>query len=57
LPLSVEKSQPNFAFSQAKRGESDKIFMGELTKLSNAGKMSPGPIYNYDDTNKYHKVN
>ena len=31
--------------------------MGELTKLSNAGKMSPGPIYHYEDANKYHKVN
>ena len=27
--------------------------MGELTKLNNAGKLSPGPIYNYTDQIKY----
>ena len=30
--------------------------MGELTKLNNAGKQSPGPIYNYQDEIKYNKV-
>lgn len=30
--------------------------MGELTKLSNAGKQSPGPIYQYTDTAKYQNV-
>jgi hypothetical protein len=30
--------------------------MGELTKLNNAGKNSPGPIYNYTDEIKYKKV-
>lgn len=29
--------------------------MGELTKTNNAGKQSPGPIYNYQDQNKYIK--
>jgi len=28
----------------------------DLTKLANAGKMSPGPIYQYDDQVKYQKV-
>jgi hypothetical protein len=27
--------------------------MGDLTKTANAGKMSPGPIYNYQDQVKY----
>jgi len=49
LPLSVEQSQPIFGFTQAKRDDGEKVFMGELTKLSNAGKNSPGPIYNYQD--------
>jgi hypothetical protein len=56
LPLSVEKTQPIFGFPQAKRGETDKIYMGELTKLSNAGKQSPGPIYHYEVVHKYNNV-
>lgn len=47
LPLSDEKSMPVFGFPQAKRDDQEKIFMGELTKTSNAGKQSPGPIYQY----------
>jgi len=47
LPLSDEKSQPVFGFPQAKRDDGAKVFMGELTRLNNAGKNSPGPIYNY----------
>ena len=38
LPLSVEQSQPIFGFPQAKRDDGEKVYMGELTKLSNAGK-------------------
>jgi hypothetical protein len=30
--------------------------MGELTKFSNTGKCSPGPVYNYRDEVKYIKV-
>ena len=30
--------------------------MGELTKTDNAGKNSPGPVYEYDDEIKYDKV-
>jgi len=30
--------------------------MGDLTKFSNMGKQSPGPIYNYKDEVKYNKV-
>jgi len=29
--------------------------MGELTKLDNAGKMSPGPMYGYTDEIKFQK--
>jgi len=29
--------------------------LGELSKLNNAGKQSPGPIYNYQDEIKYLK--
>ncbi|TNV77111.1 hypothetical protein FGO68_gene16742 [Halteria grandinella] len=53
LPLSDEKSQPVFGFTQAKRDESDKLYLGELTKTSNIAKQSPGPVYLYQDTIKY----
>jgi len=53
LPLSVEKSNPLFGFPQAKRDDVAKIYLGELTKLNNAGKNSPGPVYNYQDEIKY----
>lgn len=53
LPLSVEKSEPIYAFTQAKRDDGAKVFMGELTKKNNAGKCSPGPIYNYKDDVKF----
>ena len=56
LPLSVEKSQAQFGFPQAKRDEISKVYMGDLTKKHNYGKISPGPIYNYVDTNKYAEV-
>jgi hypothetical protein len=56
LPLSVEKSQPLYGFPQAKRDDGAKVYMGELTKLNNAGKNSPGPIYNYQEDIKYLKV-
>eukprot|EP00347_Sterkiella_histriomuscorum_P002257 403368860 len=55
LPLSIEKSQPSFGFSQARRDQ-DKQFLGaDLTKQSNTGKLSPGPVYQYDDNIKYQK--
>lgn len=46
---------PTYGFPQAKRDDGAKVYMGELTKLNNAGKQSPGPIYNYTDENKYKK--
>lgn len=52
----MEKSQPQFGFPQAKRDDGAKVFMGELTKLNNAGKNSPGPVYNYQDEIKYQQV-
>lgn len=56
IPLSDEKSQPVYGFTQARRVESDKLYMGELTKTSNMAKYSPGPIYKYHDTIKYEDV-
>ncbi len=54
LPLSVEKTAPQFGFSQAKRDDNTKVYLGDLTKNHNTGKMSPGPIYNYQsDQTKY----
>ena len=47
LPLSVERTNPAYQCPKAKRDDGEKLFMGELTKTDNAGKMSPGPIYNY----------
>ena len=56
LPLSVEKSEPAYRVPKAKRDDASKLFMGELTKLDNAGKNSPGPIYLYDDKVKFESV-
>jgi hypothetical protein len=53
LPLSVEKTEPAFGFTQSKRFEDDKLFMGEISKKQPC-KVSPGPIYQYNDkTTKY----
>ena len=41
---------------KAKRDDASKLFMGELTKTDNAGKISPGPIYLYKDQVKYDQV-
>ena len=38
-----------YQFPKAKKGEAEKLFMGELTKTDNAGKNSPGPVYQYQD--------
>ena len=40
----------------AERDAGSKLFMGELTKTDNAGKMSPGPVYMYQDSVKYDNV-
>ena len=56
LPLSDEKSDPVFGFTQAKRGEGEKLYLGEVTKMNNIAKQSPGPIYEYQDTIKYEQV-
>ena len=50
LPLSVEKSEPQYSFPQAKQADGDKIFLGEdLAKTVNAGVHSPAPIYDGED--------
>lgn len=56
LPLSDELSLPVFGFTQAKRGEGEKLYLGEVTKMNNIAKQSPGPIYQYQDTIKYDQV-
>jgi hypothetical protein len=56
LPLSDEKSQPVFGFTQAKRDESEKLYLGEITKTNNMAKQSPGPVYIYQDNIKYEQV-
>ena len=56
LPLSDEKSNPVFGFTQAKRDEAEKLFLGDVTKNNNIAKQSPGPIYIYQDEIKYQKV-
>jgi hypothetical protein len=45
MPLSVEKTQPNFGFGKASRETQSKTYIGELTKLENVGRKSPGPVY------------
>lgn len=41
----MERTSEAYQFPKAKKGEAEKLFMGELTKTDNAGKNSPGPIY------------
>jgi hypothetical protein len=41
---------------KATRSDGEKLFMGELTKTSNAGKASPGPVYMFSDNVKYDQV-
>ena len=53
FPLSTEKQAPMYQVPKAKRDDASKLFMGELTKTDNAGKISPGPIYLYKDQVKY----
>lgn len=57
LPLSHEKTAPNFGFGSAHKTEGDKIFMSEeMAANLNRGKHSPGPVYEYKDENKYKKL-
>jgi hypothetical protein len=56
LPLSDETSNPVFGFTQAKREENTKMFLGDVTKNFNIAKHSPGPIYRFEDEVKYQKV-
>jgi len=56
LPLSDEKSNPVFGFTQAKRDEAEKLFLGDVTKNNNIAKQSPGPVYIYQDQIKYAEV-
>jgi hypothetical protein len=50
LPLSKEKSDPQYGFPTAKKGEADKVFVSEEhAKTNNACKHSPGPIYDVRD--------
>jgi hypothetical protein len=56
LPLSYEKTEPNYAFSKSKRDDQAKVFLGELTVQENIAKGSPGPIYEYQDQIKYKDV-
>jgi hypothetical protein len=56
LPLSCEKSNPIFGFTQAKRDEAEKLFLGDVTKNNNIAKQSPGPVYIYQDQIKYTEV-
>lgn len=54
LPMSHEKTAPNFGFSKALKEKGDKIFMSEEMAYNvNQGRHSPGPIYEYKDQNKY----
>ena len=56
LPLSDERSQPNYGFGHARREDQAKVFLGELTVLENIAKGSPGPVYQYEDSIKYRDV-
>lgn len=57
LPLSIEKTAPNFGFGTSKKNDADKVFMGEeMAATANKGRHSPGPIYDYKDEEKYRKL-
>lgn len=44
LPLSVEKSEPQYSFPKAKIDDGDKVFISEeMAKTSAASKHAPGP--------------
>ncbi|CAI2375408.1 unnamed protein product [Moneuplotes crassus] len=54
LPLSVEKTAPNYSFPLAKKDDGDKIVTDqEMAKTQFASKHSPGPVYVYQDDTKY----
>ncbi|CAI2377535.1 unnamed protein product [Moneuplotes crassus] len=57
LPLSYEKTAPNFGFGTQNKNDGDKVFMGEeMARNINQGKHSPGPVYETHDKNKYNKA-
>ena len=56
LPLSVEKTAGCFSFPAAKRDDQAKVFIQDLTKTENIGKLGPGPQYAYEDKIKYKDV-
>jgi hypothetical protein len=49
LPISYEKTQPNYAFTKSNRDGQAKVFLGALTVQENIAKGSPGPVYEYQD--------
>ncbi|CAI2375506.1 unnamed protein product [Moneuplotes crassus] len=54
LPLSVEKTAPNYSFPHAKKDDGDKVFIDqEMAKTQFASKHSPGPVYVYEDGTKF----
>lgn len=54
LPLSIEKTAPNFGFGTSDKNAGDKIFMSEeMAANVNKGRHSPGPIYNFNEEDKY----
>lgn len=55
LPLSVEKTAQQFSFPQAKREDQAKVFIQDLTKQENMGKLGPAPIF-FEDNIKYKDV-
>ena len=56
LPLSVEKTAGCYSFPAAKRDDQAKVFIQDLTKTENIGKLGPGPQYAYEDKIKYKDV-
>jgi hypothetical protein len=57
LPLSYEKTAPNFGFGSSKKNDADKVYGGEeMAKTANLCRHSPGPIYKYNEEDKYKKL-
>ena len=52
----MEKTAGSYSFPVAKRDDQAKVFIQDLTKTENIGKLGPGPQYAYEDKIKYQEV-
>ena len=53
MPLSTKRTSENPVFGGASRATQSKVFLPEGSIKENIAKLSPGPIYGYQDRIKY----